>query len=320
MTEQEKRRLDREGLAHLLTWVQDGVVSRRQVLELGGTDADIARMIRRRELVTLHPGVYVDHTGKPSWNQRAWAAVLYYWPAALTRESALPTPSTSGPVHVAVAASRTVRRIGGVTAHRTAALDDRVQWIRSPPRLAYEHAAIDVAAAKGDLAAAFQVLADACRTRETTPAAIAAALRGRARVRGRAALLELLDDLETGACSVLERGYLDLERRHGLPTAGRRQVPTHASGGTAYRDVDHSDFGVLVELDGRAFHDNAAARDRDAARDLTSAVTSDVRTVRLTYGQVFREGCATIAQIATLLQRGGWPGPLLPCPECPDPH
>ena len=43
-------------------------------------------------------------------------------------------------------------------------------------------------------------------------------------------------------------------------------------------------------------------------------------TVRLTYGQVFRDGCATIAQIAALLERGGWPGPLVPCPECPSPH
>jgi hypothetical protein len=296
------------------------VVSRRQILELHGTDSDIARMLRRRELAPIHPGVYLNHTGKPTWEQRAWAAVLYYWPAALTRESALPTPSTSGPVHVAVAADRTVRRVAGVTTHRTAGFDDRVQWIKSPPRLSYEHAAIDVAAAKSDVAAAFQVFADACQTRETTAAAIAATLRARRRVRGRALLLELVEDLATGACSVLERGYLELERRHGLPTLDRRQVPAQVAGKKAYRDVDHSDFGLLVELDGGAFHDNAAARDRDFARDLTSAVTSGLSTVRLTYGQVFRDGCTTIAQIATLLERGGWPGPFATCPDCPSPH
>lgn len=320
VTEPPKPRLDADGLDHLLTWAQAGVVSRRQILELHGTDSDIARMVRRRELVAIHPGVYVNHTGKPTWEQRAWAAVLYYWPAALTRESALPTPSRSGPIHVAVAAKRTVRRVAGVTPHRTAGFDDRAQWIKSPPRLAYEHAVIDVAAAKTDIAAAFQVFADACQTRETTAAAIAATLRGRARVRGRAVLLDLLTDLQTGACSVLERGYLDLERRHGLPTVDRRQVPATVAGTKAYRDVDHGDYGLLVELDGRAFHDNAAARDRDSARDLTSAVTSSLSTVRLTYGQVFRDGCATIAQIATLLERGGWPGPYVPCPNCPGPH
>ena len=98
-----KRSLDREALQHLLGWVQDGVVSRRQILELHGTDRDIARLLRRRELVAIHPGVYVDHTGTPSRRQQEWAAVLFYWPAALTRESALPKPSRSGPIHVAVA-------------------------------------------------------------------------------------------------------------------------------------------------------------------------------------------------------------------------
>ena len=129
--------------------------------------------------------------------------------------------------------------------------------------------------------------------------------------------MEMLADLETGACSVLERGYLDLERRHGLPTLDRRQVPARVNGKSAYRDVDHSDFGLLVELDGGAFHDTAKARDKDARRDLEAAVDSAVTTVRLTYGQVYRDGCWTIAQIAALLERGGWPGPFLPCPDCP---
>lgn len=319
VTEPAKPRLDAEGLDHLLTWAQAGVVSRRQILELHGTDRDIARMLRRRELVVVHPGVYVNHTGSPSRHQLEWAAVLYYWPSALTRESALPTPSRSGPVHVAVSDRRSVTRVPGVVTHRTAGFDERVQWIKSPPRLAYEHAAIDVAAAKSDLAAAFQIFADACQTRETTAAAIAATLGVRRRVRGRAVLLELLADLETGACSVLERGYLDLERRHGLPTVDRRQIPTQVAGKKAYRDVDHSDCGVLIELDGAAFHDNAATRDQDATRDLAATVTSRLTTVRLTYGQVFRDGCATIAQVATLLERGGWPGPFVPCPECPGP-
>ena len=317
MTNDDKPTLDLEGLDHLLTWAQDGVVSRRQILELNGTDGDIARMIRRRELVAVHPGVYVNHTGQPSRRQEEWAAVLFYWPAALTRESALPKPSTSGPIHVAVGTGRTVRPVPGVTVHRTSCFAKRVRWMKSPPRLTFEHAVIDVVSASTDLAAAFAVIADACQTRETSAAVIAATLRTRGRVRGRAVLMDLLADLESGACSVLERGYLDLERRHGLPTLDRRQTPARVNGKSAYRDVDHSDFGLLVELDGRAFHDSAKARDKDAGRDLESAVTSAVTTVRLTYGQVFRDGCGTIAQIASLLERGGWPGPFRPCPDCP---
>ena len=170
------------------------------------------------------------------------------------------------------------------------------------------------------MAAAFTVIANACQTRETSPLAISATLRTRKRVHGRALLLELLADLETGACSVLERGYLDLERRHGLPTHDRRQTRAHVNGKSAYRDVDHGDYGVLVELDGMAFHDNATARDRDSSRDLDAAVATSAITVRLTYGQVFRDGCRTIAQVAALLTRGGWPGQFQLCPNCPAAH
>jgi hypothetical protein len=112
--------LDEEGLEHLLTWVQDGVVARWQLLELGACRHDIRRMLRRRDLTVVHPGVYVNHTGPLTWEQRAWAAVLVHWPAALARESALPRPPSQAPIQVAIDVRRTVRRVDGVVAHRTA--------------------------------------------------------------------------------------------------------------------------------------------------------------------------------------------------------
>jgi hypothetical protein len=54
------------------------------------------------QLVRVHPGVYVNHNGPLTWEQRAWCAVLVHWPAALARESALPSPAEDGPIHVAV--------------------------------------------------------------------------------------------------------------------------------------------------------------------------------------------------------------------------
>lgn len=317
MGDEEKPGLDQEGLDHLLTWVQEGVVSRRQILALGGTDRDIARMLRRRDLVVVHPGVYVNHTGKLTRSQLKWAAVLYYWPAALCHRSALPKPSRTGQIHLAVDKSRHRRRIDGVTIHRIGDFDAQVKWNLSPPRVPYEHSVIAVAADAEDVFAAFTVMADACQTRETTAAALATALRSRHRFAGRSLLLELLDDLSEGACSVLEREWLILERRHGLPTGDTRQVPTTVDGRAAYRDVDHSKYDTLVELDGRVFHDNATARDRDYDRDLDATVTSSLTTVRLTYGQVLRNGCRTVRKVATVLERGGWPGPFVRCPDCP---
>lgn len=298
------RSLDRAGLADLLT-LQDGVVSRRQVFELGGTDGDIARMLRRKELVRVHAGVFVDHTGSPTWQQRSWAAVLVHSPAVLTRASALPSPSAGGPIHVAIDVRRTVRHVAGVVAHRTPGLDERADWAKSPPRMRVEHAALDVAGEMTDQPGrAFQHLATICQTRRTTAARLRAVLLSRRGLPHRALLLELLADLEAGACSVLEREYLRLEDAHSLPTA-ERQARDASDGRSVYRDVLYRAHGLVVELDGRAYHDDPASRDADAARDLDAVVISALQTVRLTHGQVFDDGCRTAASVGGLLRRLG---------------
>jgi len=312
--------LDEEGLEHLLTWVQSGVVSRRQLVDLGAAPHDIRRMLRRGELFRVHPGVYVTHNGPLTWDQRAWSAVHAHWPAALARQSALPSPPEEGPIHVAIDRKRTVRPLPGVVAHRTSDLAGRVLWIRSPPRVSLEHAAIDVAATQSDVLARFRVFADVVQTRLTTAGAIAEVLERRHAIPDRAVLLELLDDLACGACSVLEREYLLLERRHALPSSEsdgtQRQQPAKVGESNAYRDVDYQPYGVIVELDGRPFHDTSLARDQDARRDLEAKVGQEATTIRLTYGLVFRDGCRTIRQVATLLERQGWTGTFTSCPEC----
>ena len=66
---------DPEALQRLLI-AQDGVVTRRQLREVGVGKPELDRMLRRREMARLFPGVFVNHTGPPTWRQRAWAAVL----------------------------------------------------------------------------------------------------------------------------------------------------------------------------------------------------------------------------------------------------
>ncbi len=94
--------------------LQHGVISRRQVLELGGADSDIKRLVRRREWARVYEGVYVNHTGPLAWGSRAWAAVLFYWPAALSHESAVYLAGEV--IHVAVGRHRSVVRLPGVEA------------------------------------------------------------------------------------------------------------------------------------------------------------------------------------------------------------
>ncbi|WP_235734929.1 hypothetical protein [Nocardioides alcanivorans] len=107
--------------------------------------------MRRRDLTPIHPGVYVDHTGPPSWLQRAWAAVLHGWPAALCAESALRAwdgpgrrgHPDAGAIHIAVDRNRHVVPPPGVVVHRLADLEGKSQWHLGPPRLRIEEAVVD---------------------------------------------------------------------------------------------------------------------------------------------------------------------------------
>ena len=96
----------RKELACLL-FKQDGVIARWQALAAGATDSDIERRLRRREWARVSPGVYVDHTGPLTWRQRAWAAVLAVWPAALDGHRLCDAPAFADPRNRASRSSST---------------------------------------------------------------------------------------------------------------------------------------------------------------------------------------------------------------------
>ncbi|MEI7054836.1 hypothetical protein WBG06_03380 [Nocardioides sp. CCNWLW239] len=311
-----KQLFDHVGMVRLRDEIQGGVISRRQLRDLHAQDHDIRRLVRNRELAVLHPGVYVNHTGNPTWGQRAWAAVLACWPAALAGRSALPKPPERAPIEVMIPMGRTVIAPAGVIVRRRARFDGFVDWAAYPPRQLIAEAAIDAVVEAGGAAGAFTTLADLVQTKVVRPGALIEAVGHRRRVPDRQLILGLLEDLKAGACSVLEREYLRrVERGHGLP-AGERQVGDSIAGVSVERDVVYSAYGLVVELDGRAFHGSAAARDADHARDLDAAVARNLRTVRLTYGQVLGDPCRTAARVGELLGRGGWPGEVTPCADC----
>ncbi len=296
---------------------QAGVVTRAQLGELDVAPATIRRMVRRRDLVRVYPGVYVDHTGELTWLQRAWSGVLALEPAALCHRSALRAADGPGRrdddavIHVAVDRSRSPAAPPDVRLHHLADLDAKVRWTASPPRVRVEEAVIAVAAEEHDEVSAIAVLADAVQARRTTAARLLETLGRRPRIARRDLLDGALRDIAQGTCSALEHGYLTrVERPHGLPTATRQ-----APGVGIYRDVEYAAQGLVVELDGRLFHDDAASRDGDLERDLDAALTARV-TVRLGWGQVFGRSCETATKVAALLQARGWTGAAIPCPAC----
>lgn len=301
---------------------QSGVISRAQALAAGLAPHDLKRLERRRELVRLHPRVWVDHTGEPTWLQRAWGAVLVAWPAALCHESVLRAEGGPGRrttdaediVHVAIDRTRSLAAPPGVRLHRLADLDEKVRWNTSPPRVRIEQALVDVAAEARDDLSAVSTLSDAVQARWTTPSRLLDAALSRTRLARREFLVGVLRDVDEGACSVLEHGYLTrVERAHRLPSA-RRQV-RDSSRGPLYRDVLYEDFGQVVELDGRLGHASGRGRSADLQRDLEAAVDR-LGTVRLGWGQVFDTACSTAGHLGRLLQARGWEGAPVPCPAC----
>lgn len=313
---------------HQLLELQHGLISRRQVTDCGGGPHDIRRLLRRRHLARVYPGVYVEHTGELTWIQRAQAAVLYAGTgSALDRESALRADAGPGwrgvkpdaPINVAVDINRTVRPAPGVAVRRVTNLKEKVRWSARPPRLRPEEATVDLALSKSSDHDKIEVLASAVRTRCTTAQRLIDALESRPRVARRKWLLAVLSDIRDGTASVLEHGYLvNVERAHGLP-AGRRQAAAAVDlpdKRTVYRDVDYEDFDLLVELDGRLDHDDPAQRDADLDRDLEAAVELR-RTVRLGWAQAFARPCRTAGRIGRLLNAGGWTGEPNACgPDC----
>ncbi|MGV0811201.1 type IV toxin-antitoxin system AbiEi family antitoxin domain-containing protein [Mycolicibacterium boenickei] len=293
---------------------QDGVISRRQALGAGLREHEVRRLLRRNDWARVHAGVYVDHTGPLTWSQRAWAAVLYAAPAALCDESALGTEAL--PIHVAVTQHRARLAVPvGVRIHYLANLQARVLWNVGPPRLRYDEAALDVACRAASELDAIAVLANACQSRRTTAQRLLQVLDSRGRVRRRRWLRAVLVDIAEGTCSVLEHGYLvRVERPHGLPRAIRQKRST-SSIGVCYRDAEYGEC-LIVELDGRVYHDSTTRRDADFERDLDAAVDGR-STVRLSYGQVFDRPCQTASKIAQVLRRQGITVAGRPCgPSC----
>lgn len=293
--------------------VQDGIITRSQLAERGATYADLQRLVRRKELVRLAPGVYVNHTGEPTWCQRAWVAVLALWPAALSHASVWRETRV---IHVAVDADRRPSPRPGVKIHRMRHFEERVAWNRSPPRIAIEHAALDAAGDAKDEHSAVSVLAEVVQQRHTSATRLRSCSDTRPRSPRGSWLRDVVDDIASGAWSVLEREYLRrVERPHGLP-CGRRQLTQRPDGRRADRDVSYEELGLEVELDGRLFHDNAEARDRDLDRDLDAQAFEGGTTIRLGWGQVLRRPCATARKVAMVMTRLGWTGSLTPCPRC----
>jgi len=261
---------------------QHGIVSVEQLRAAGLGSAAVTRRVRAGRLHRIHRGVYAVGHLALSQHARWMAASMACGPTAVVshRSAAalwgLLAPQR-GPVDVTVPGISGRRRLRGLRIHRSRTLT---------PADATRHHRIPITTPA-------RTIED---LRRTAPAAVVRRAARQAAVLG----LGTGDDHEVGPTrSDLERDFIHLCRRHGLP---RPEVNVRIGG----LEVDFlwRDRRLIVETDGYRYHRGRAAFEDDRARDLR-LTTLGYEVIRLSYRQVTSDD----ASVATVLRQKLAPSP-----------
>jgi hypothetical protein len=290
-----------------LARVQAGVLSRQQLLAEGLSSRVIKRMLGMGLLTPFERGYYC-RAGSVDWPGRAWAGLLMGGSAAVLGMDAaahLHGLINAAPDEITVFAPTPVAARPGWRFLRSTR-----SGTGEPARTSIAATVVDLCAERDEDAIA-ALVADAISSRKTTAQDLIAEIDSRPRLTKRRLLREVLGDVRSGAHSALERRYLvHVERAHGLPEA-QRQRRVHAD----HRSDAYYEYGLLVELDGRAHHRGAAVF-HDMLRDNDHSAMGVV-TLRLGWAHVVGTAqCETAAFIGSLLMSRGWAGPLQTCQRC----
>ena len=303
---------------------QCGAISRSQALGLGMTVQRLRTLVDSGVWQRPFPGVFVAHNGPVDQVTLVWSAILYAGSGAIaSHETAAHLGGLSDEepqsIHIMVPSSRRVSFASSdVRVHYRSADAMRTDPVRRPPMTPPWQTLLDLvdkATAEDEVVS---LVARACQRRLATPGAILAGARIRAKLRWRATLTEICRDVGDGIESPLELRYRNaVERPHGLPVSSRQHVAR--IGRANYRhDVSYEEFGLVVELDGVAYHRGARSR-RDSLRD-NALITIGLAVLRYGWWDVVARPCFTAGQVAAALQRRGWTGALRLCPTCSTAH
>jgi len=298
-----------------LTDLQAQVVTRDQALGHGLSRHSLSRLVASGAWRRLASGLFLTVPLEPSWDSLAWAGVL------LGGQFARLGPESSGFLHHLLANApepldvlvprgrradiagpwRFIRETAGV----------RARSVGDPPRLPVESTVLDLADAR-DAGEMVGLVTTAVQRRLTTVKRLRQELGQRARHRHRALLGDLLADVEAGADSPIELRYLrEVERPHGLPKGKRQQ----SRSGLPYRtDVDYDEYGLIVELDGRAGHEGVG-RFRDMDRD-NRHVFVNARTLRYGSYDLVARPCGVAFQVYRVLVEQSYLEAFLRCRRC----
>ncbi len=293
---------------------QLGVLTRSQLNRGGLTDRQITRLVASQQLVRLDQAIYCFGVVEPTWSMHAWAATLVGGRGSrLMGRSAGAIeglcPETM-PVELAVPPSHGLRSRPWLQVLRETPGQRSPSSVGAPLRTLVEDTVLDLCRCARTDAEVLGYLTTATQ-RLTTHRRLASALRRRTRMPHRRLIEQVLSEVATGVASPLElRWARDVERAHGLPAATRPfRLPSGAIADGAWED-----YRVLLELDGRAYHDGER-RFRDWRRDNLSSEGGWL-TLRYGWHDTVVEPCGAAGNAARVLRRRGWEGSPQPCPRC----
>ena len=293
--------LGRDAAVAAIAAGQHGVITRAQLVAGGLGRRAIEHRIARGRLHRLHRGVYaVGHLALAP-RAREHAAVLAYGSGAvlsfLAAGGLWVLGTGESPIVDVTVAARNPGRRPGIRVHRVAALDPRdVGVVHGIPITAPARTLLDLGGILPGhrLRRAFD---EAQVRRLTTRAELHAACERAPRHRGIAAVRALLEENNE---PVLTRSEAE-ERLLALIDAGelpRPEVNVHIAG----HEVDFlwRGQGLVVEVDGFAFHSGRAAFERDRRRDADLGATG-LRVVRVTWRRIVGEPEALLVRLAQAL-------------------
>ena len=292
--------------AIMLAKEQYGAICRRQWLAAGVSDKMIARLVRGGDARRMARGVVALE--EPSWMQDVAAGWLLGGEDAVigglaaTLLTGLQMPPGPPVIDVYAPQSRLPRQGPWrfIRASRSG-----IGW---PPSTTMEQTLVDLAGTIPDTEL-LALIAEA-DFKLNTEQVIDLLAQG-SRRRGRAQLGALIADFESGVRSPLELKYAQLvERPHRLPTPLRQGKPL----GAHPSDILYDDFRVIIELDGRQWHEGLVAT-RDAALD-TQHLLAGFVTMRFGWADVTQSPCRVARQVAEILASRGWGGSLARCKKC----
>lgn len=271
-------------------------------------DALIARRVRASRWDRVAPGVYGDRTHAPSFDRRAWRAVLAAGPRVAVAQGAAAHLLA---VHAFASQSIIVAlphghhpRLPGFTIRQTKAfLDHHVTKVRGIPVTNGARTVVDLAGVVASSRVG-ALLDEAVVAKVTTLPTVSRALADVA-VRGRRGVGRLgraLDERGPGyipPASELERVLHELVELAGLAPASRQHPFPGREPGAGRIDAAYPTLRLAIEVDGRRWHTRIADLQRDHARDREAARQGWV-TIRLLWEDVTFDPLGAATELAAI--------------------